>query len=239
MHRFFISHHAIQGEMVTLPEPLAHQIRNVLRMRLGTHLMVLDNTGWEYEVELLESERNYARGRVLEKRFATGEPTLHLTLYQSILKKHNFELVLQKCTEIGVSRIVPMLTERTVVSDVKDNKHERWERIVTEAAEQSRRGKLPQLDAPIRFEQALMDATHAEVAFIPYELEKNDRLHSHLNGQKSIALFIGAEGGFSEQEIEQATAQGVYPITLGTRILRAETAAIVTTALILHEGEKG
>lgn len=235
MHRFFIPPHSIQGQKVILPETIAHQLRNVLRMRLGSHIVVLDNQGWEYEIELTEIERKSAIGQVLEKRLAPGEPSIQLTLYQSILKKHNFELVLQKGTEIGVTRFVPMITERTIVSDVKDSKLDRWERIITEAAEQSRRGKLPELHEPIEFEQVLAEVAQFDLALIPYEEEKTQRISDMLPQKcNSVAILIGAEGGFSEAEIEQAKSAGIYPVTLGKRILRAETAAIVACAIVLH-----
>ncbi|MCL4877607.1 MAG: 16S rRNA (uracil(1498)-N(3))-methyltransferase [Anaerolineae bacterium] len=236
MHRFFVSPDAIQGNTVTLPEPAAHQIRNVLRMRAGAHIVVLDNRGWEYTTEIIEIERKYVTGQIIEKQAAQGEPRVHLTLYQAILKRHNFELVLQKCTEIGVTCFVPMITERTVVSDVKESKRERWERIVTEAAEQSRRGKIPELRDPLEFEHAVSELSQYEIALIPYENEQDTGLRDILRPNiLSAAVLIGPEGGFSEQEI--ALAHHASPITLGARILRAETAAIVASTLILYELE--
>jgi 16S rRNA (uracil1498-N3)-methyltransferase len=123
---------------------VAHQIRVVLRMRPGTRFVVLDDRGWEYEIELIEFGKKQARGQVIEKRPASGEPQVQITLYQCLLKKDNFEWVLQKGTEIGVSRFVPVISQRTVIPDgerVRSNKLPRWERIIQEAAEQSRRGR--------------------------------------------------------------------------------------------------
>lgn len=239
MHRFFVPPSTIQENWVTLPEATAHQIRNVLKMRMGTSIVVLDNQGWEYVVELKEIERKYVRGQVVEKRQAGGEPTIEVTLYQAILKKHNFELVLQKCTEIGVTCFVPMITERTVVSDIKDSKFDRWERILTEAAEQSRRGKIPHLREPIGFEAVVAELSHYNVALIPYENEQKQGLRDFLQQKtdvNSVAILIGPEGGFSAAEIMQAKA--AFPVTLGSRILRAETAAMVASSLLLYELEK-
>lgn len=222
-----------------LPDSTAHQIRNVLKMRTGTPIIVLDNQGWEYVVELKEVERKYVSGQVIEKRQAGGEPNIKITLYQAILKRHNFELVLQKCTEIGATSFVPMITERTVVSDIKDSKLDRWERILTEAAEQSRRGKIPHLREPMEFEAVLAELSQDDIALIPYENEQKQGLRDALGQKtniKSVAILIGPEGGFSEAEIAQA--KNVFPITLGSRILRAETAAIVACSLLLYELEK-
>lgn len=236
MHRFFVSPDAIQGNIVTLPEPAAHQIRNVLRMRAGAHIVVLDNRGWEYTTQIIEIEHKYVAGQIIEKQAAHGEPRVHLTLYQAILKKHNFELVLQKCTEIGVTCFVPMITERTVVSDIKESKRDRWERILKEAAEQSRRGKIPELRDPLEFEHAVSELSRYEIALIPYENEPNAGFRDVLRPNTlSAAVLIGPEGGFSEQEI--ALVHHASPITLGARILRAETAAIVASTLILYELE--
>jgi 16S rRNA (uracil1498-N3)-methyltransferase len=123
---------------------------------------------------------------------------------------------------------------------IKANKLARWERIITEAAEQSHRGRLPELDAPISFEQALADAASADVALIPWEKETARTLRDVLPGTAAaVALFIGPEGGFEDGEIELAQRHGVQPITLGPRILRAETAAAAAALLVLYELERG
>jgi 16S rRNA (uracil1498-N3)-methyltransferase len=243
MHRFFVHPQAIHHSTAVLDEAIAHQLRHVLRMRPGARIVVLDNQGWEYEVELAEITNKGARGAVIEKRPASGEPSVYVTLYQCVLKKDNFEWVLQKGTEIGVSRFVPVISQRTVIADnerIKANKLPRWERIITEAAEQSHRGRLPELDAPISFEQALADAASADVALIPWEKETARTLRDVLPGAaEAVALIIGPEGGFEDGEIELAQQHGVQPITLGPRILRAETAAAAAALLVLYELERG
>ncbi len=239
MHRFFISPASLHHDQVFFEDTTAHQIRNVLRMKSGARLIVLDNTGWEYEVELTEIEKTSVRGFIHEKRAAGGEPNTAITLYQCLLKKDNFEWVLQKCTEIGVSRFVPVISQRTVITQVKANKLDRWERIITEAAEQSRRGRIPELAEPLDFTAAL-DDLRANCALIPWEETTDTTLRAALAAQttlSSVALFIGPEGGFDPTEIAQAEEAGVQPITLGSRILRAETAAVVASALTLHEVE--
>lgn len=239
MHRFFISPNGLHGDQVLFEDATAHQIRNVLRMKSGAHLIVLDNAGWEYEVELTEVEKPSVRGTIHEKRAAEGEPTAAITLYQCLLKKDNFEWVLQKCTEIGVSRFVPVISQRTVITQVKANKLDRWERIITEAAEQSRRGRIPELAEPLDFAAAL-DDLHTDCALIPWEEATETTLRAALAAHptaQSVALFIGPEGGFDPAEVAQAAEADVQPITLGSRILRAETAAVVASALVLHEVE--
>ena len=266
MHRFFVPPTALQETKAVLQGDVAHQIYRVLRMRPGERAVVLDDSGWEFEVELIQVEREEAVGRILGKQLAGGEPRVRITLYQSLLKRDNFEWVLQKCTEIGVVEFVPMVSRRTMVSspaDVKASKVERWRRIILEAAEQSRRGRLPVLREASRFEEALVDvgarlalaqaeagASSAptspmekfDLCLVPWEEEKNTGLRALLLAVKlhhrdpvSIALFIGPEGGFAEEEIALARGHGALTVTLGPRIFRAETAAMVAASLILYE----
>lgn len=260
MHRFFVSPSAVQETSVVLRGDVAHQIYRVLRMRPGDHAVVLDDSGWECEVELTRVGRDEAMGTILDRRLAGGEPRVRITLYQSLLKRDNFEWVLQKCTEIGVGAFVPLVSRRTIVShpaDVKAGKMERWRRIIAEAAEQSHRGRLPVLRDVLRFEQAMAEVgarlAHIhptdkfDLALLPWEKEVCTGLCDCLAAAKagrrdpvSVALFIGAEGGFAEEEIALARAHGATTVTLGPRILRAETAAVVAAALMLYKfGELG
>lgn len=241
LHRFFISPEQIKGTEVTLKQPQAHQIRNVLRMHPGERIVVLDNSGWEYLVELKAVDRDEIKGEILEKRLNPSEPFTKITLYQALLKGEHFELVLQKGTEIGVVSFVPLISERCIVGDADyvEKKRERWERIITEAAEQSGRGMLPKLEEPVLFAKACRDLKlRGGFAILPWEGEKKRSLREALTGEKkpfSISIFIGPEGGFSEKEVEMAHRYGIITVSLGPRILRAETAGIVAAALVLYE----
>lgn len=239
MHRFFIPPQWIQGSQVLLADPVAHQLRAVLRMSPGDQIMVLDNRGAEYEIELVALEKQQVIGRVISQRQAAGEPTTKITLYQSLLKKENFEWVLQKCTEVGVTHFVPFISQRSVSDKLKDSKMERWERILTEAAEQSRRGNIPTLQPLITFDEALKTMPQFDLVLIPFEDEQQTSLRRAITAAKprTLAIFIGPEGGFSAGEITRAKTMGVIPVTLGTRILRAETAAVVAAANVLYELE--
>ncbi len=239
MHRFFVDPEILQGSRVILPTAQAHQIRNVLRLRVGSAILVLDNSGAEYEVVLRQVDKQQVVGEAVAKRPSPNEPTVHLTLYQALMKRDKFEWVLQKGTEIGVSCFVPLVTQRSLVQDVdiKANKQARWHKIITEAAEQSRRGCLPELHPPQTLVQAL--AAHPpQPGLIAWEDEDALTLRKALAGGERpshISLFIGPEGGFAAEEVEAAQAVGIQSITLGKRILRAETAALVASALVLHE----
>ena len=242
MHRFFVDPTQISTQTVTLRDDQARQIAGVLRLRVGEWIEVLDNTGWLYEVALTAVNRRQVTGEIVEKTAVATEPATHITLYQSILKRDKFELVLQKGTEIGISRFVPVVTERSLAQHVKDNKYDRWQRILTEAAEQAERGIIPELAEACSFAEALAMAQTADIALIAWAREKEARLPSYLSLLKQqptsrVALFTGPEGGFSPAEIAQAQQANVHPITLGPRILRTETAAMVAAAFILYEME--
>ena len=241
MHRFFIAPSQIDEHQAIITDPIAHQIRNVLRMETEQRIVVLDNQGWEYELVLTQIERGQVIGKIEAKRPSPHEPRTHLTLYQSLMKRDKFEFVLQKATEVGVSRIVPVISQRSLVqtADLKANKQERWQRILTEAAEQSHRGRIPQLHAPLKFSEAITQLSNYQLRFIAWE---NGGVAvktavSAITFPQTIALFIGPEGGYDPSEIELARQSGATPISLGPRTLRTETAAIIAPALILHELE--
>lgn len=234
MHYFFVQD--IRDGQAHFSAEQSHQISRVLRLALGERLVVLDNAGWQYAAELTEVGRR-ATAVLHHKSPAANEPALHLTLYQALLKRDNFEWALQKGTEIGVSRFVPLLTARTIAQP--PHKPERWERILTEAAEQCRRGRIPDLAAPLRLADAWDEVARADIALLPYEGAGDLTLKAALAGKqpRSVALFIGPEGGWTEEEVENGRSRGIIPVTLGSRILRAETAAIISAALIMAEAD--
>lgn len=230
--------------------PLTHQMRNVLRLKPGDRVILLDNSGWEYQVELGEVSRERVVGQILQKGLAASEPRTKITLYQSLLRARAFETVLQKCTEVGVVAFVPVVAARCIISsleDIGEKKLERWRRIILEAAEQSRRGRLPVLRPALLLRQAWQEASRGGLTIVPWEeagprepgQEESNGLRSVLRGAHprpfSVNLFIGPEGGFTPQEIEQGQRYGAIPVTLGPRILRAETAGLVAAAAILYE----
>jgi 16S rRNA (uracil1498-N3)-methyltransferase len=242
MNRFFVTSSSFRSENVVLPKDRAHQIRNVLRLGPGDPVILLDNQGYEYVVALEEVGREQITGKVIERRPASGEPSAQVTLYQSLLARDKFEWVLQKCTEVGVTGFVPVVTSHTLVRDpdsVGPTKLDRWKRIITEAAEQSCRGRVPELARAVTFEEMLSDFDTYERCLIAQALGDGvalrDALHLGNNDPATVAVFIGPEGGFTEREVQLARAAGAVPVNLGRRILRTETAAVVATALVLYD----
>jgi len=254
MHRFFVSPDQLEGDRVIIAGPSAHQIRNVLRLGPGDSIFVLDNSGWEREAEIVEVDRGQVVGKVLGRTLATGEPRTKVSLYLGVLKGSHFEFVLQKGTELGIVEFVPLISQRCVISSLDDvnKKSGRWQRIIQEAAEQSRRGRLPRLEPAMVFSRACERAKRTGgLSLMPWEDEEEVNLKLVLGkGERetkkssfpsfhsrpfSVNLFIGPEGGFTFEEVILAQRYGIVPITLGPRILRAETAGLVAAAAILYE----
>lgn len=238
MHRFFVT--TIDNDHVTFSNEQAHQMRQVLRMSVGDRVVALvDGAGWEYEAELVQVERKGVTAVIHQKRPITTEPTVHLTLYQCLLKRDNFEWILQKGTEIGVSRFVPLISERTVARPPK--KWERWGRIVTEAAEQSGRGCIPKIAPPATLADVVAGWQPAQLGLMPWVAEDSVTIGSALTvtstGSGTVSVFIGPEGGWTDAEVENGRSAGLIPVTLGKRILRAETAAVVAAALVMQTSD--
>lgn len=235
-HRFFVPDPDgyEPGQTVLLPAATAHQVRNVLRMHAGDHVLLLDDAGYEYDGVLTAVSRREVVVAVEEKRPSVNEPAVQISLYQSLLKRDNFEWVLQKGTELGVRRFVPLEVSRNV-AEFKRKKLTRWRRIVTEAAEQSGRGRIPTIAAAVTLPAALTSLA-VDCALMP-AVAVDDRTVAAVLAEKrplSVALFIGPEGGFAPAEVALAQQHGVTPVTLGPRILRAETAALVSATLSLY-----
>jgi 16S rRNA (uracil1498-N3)-methyltransferase len=233
MHRFFVDTPLAEqvGRTLALPAAIAHQVGRVLRLRAGATIVLLDGSGMAYPVDLINSNS----GRVGAGAPVESEPGVAITLYVAPLKGDHFAYTLQKATEIGAAAFVPIITARTVAGEASGTKLERWRRIAREAAEQSGRGTVPLVHAPQPFAAACTAAASGP-ALIPWEGERDRPLGAAvraLGPVVTLGLFIGPEGGFTEAEIATATAAGIAPVTLGRRILRAETAAAVATALAL------
>jgi 16S rRNA (uracil1498-N3)-methyltransferase len=242
---FFVPASDIEGDRVRFSPEQAHQVCHVLRLKAGDTVVVLDDSGTEYDVTLTAGEAKEAFGRVTGTHPALGEPKVEVALFQSALTRDKFEWVLQKGTEVGVSQFVPVLTQRSLVrARIEKSRLDRWRRILAEAAEQSHRGRIPKIEPIIPFDEAvsrLRDFDHSIIA-APSERPATlrDALQESAGRVRSVAVMVGPEGGFAEDEVAMARDKGAVQVSLGPRILRTETAAVVVCALVLHElGEMG
>lgn len=246
MTRFFIPSDQIQGNSVILKGSDRHHLATVLRREAGSRITVLNGRGAEYEVVIREIGPDCVTGEIVAEITRAAEPRVKIRLVQSLPKADKFELVLQKNTEVGVSLFQPVLSERSTIKlepGMVSKKEERWRKIISEAAEQSGRKIIPELEPVCYWNQAIASLNKRPgLVLIPWEGERETSLKKVLDDTTGIpeliTVFIGPEGGFSHKEVNQARENGVVPVSLGPRILRTETAGlVVTTAILYHFGD--
>ncbi len=245
MYQFFVSPSQINRELkrVFITGPDVNHIKNVLRMKIGEEVNVVNGEdGCEYRCAVLDMNDDMV---TLELRFVKedgNELPVEVTLYQGLPKADKMELIIQKCVELGVTRIVPVSMKRCVVKldDKKSaSKVSRWQSIAEAAAKQSKRGIIPRIGEVMNFQDAIKEAAGCDIRLLPYEMadpdamEKTRSTFTSLKKGQKISVFIGPEGGFDDSEIETAKAQGMSIITLGKRILRTETAGMTVMSWIM------
>ncbi|MBI5913305.1 16S rRNA (uracil(1498)-N(3))-methyltransferase [Candidatus Azambacteria bacterium] len=235
--RFFIDRPITQGAEIAITDAgIRHQLARVLRYTAGDTMIVLDGKGNEGEAVIQSITKDAVTVKVGVYGRNKNEPEYAVALYQSILKKDKMEFVFEKCTEIGVSRFVPMLSEHSVKQGVNCV---RARKIVREAAEQSRRGIIPEISEIRSFADAVQEAKKSGAMCV---LAHNEGDTEHLGDfarthdlSGGINAFIGPEGGFSDAEVAHASQNGFHVVSLGKRTLRAETAAIVASFAVVEQ----
>ncbi len=246
MHHFFIDPELINFQRVIFPKEIAHQIKHVLRLTTNDIVTVLDNSGMLYQVRLEKVDtRSQLFGEIESSTLNETEPKTKVTLYFSLTAREKMDWILQKGTEVGVSVFQPFVSSRSLVRtvEISGNKLDRWNRIIREAAEQSGRGRLPELNLPQNLIPNLDSfIDNHDLSMIAWENAFNkgedvNKLLDQFSGFR-IGLFIGPEGGFSLNEVETGLGLGCKMVSLGPRIMRMETAAIVFPAIVLHELEE-
>lgn len=239
MHRFFAEPGQIGEKEIVITGADVNHIRNVLRMRADEEVLIADGQGAEYRCKLIELGENEVRAQILWKLDGNAELASAITLFQGLPKSDKMDFIVQKCVELGVSRIVPVSTKRAVVKlDAKkeQTRLKRWNTISESAAKQSGRGVIPEVSGVMSFGKALEEAKKLDVLLIPYEraehMTETRRVMGEIRPGQSVGIFIGPEGGFEESEVEEAVAAGAQAITLGRRILRTETAGLAVMAML-------
>lgn len=235
MRRFYCEKENIYGNRIVFGKEEANHIRRVLRLQCGEKIIVCTGDGNDMICNLLDTEECCAE--IEEIKQNENEIKCKLVLFQGIIKNEKMDYALQKAAEIGVTEIVPVICERTVVKveNTKDaeKKRERWQKIVREACKQCGRSKVPEVLAPMPFESAIKIIGELETKITAYEEEKTQNITTAVKKSDSIGYFIGPEGGISEKEFKKLTEIGAVSVSLGKRILRAETASVVCGAVIL------
>lgn len=220
LHRFYLKDLKQQGSFDITNIELIHQIYTVLRMEKDDSFIVFNGSGYHITVKIEHISKKELSVSFVEKTENTFEPKIETTLYVSILKRENTELILQKATELGITTIIPLLTTRTIKTGFN---MERARRIVLEATEQSGRDIIPQISEPVLFSDALKADTHS----IRTLFDPRGESYSFSGQKDPVSIYIGPEGGFTEEECLLAKNSGVHIASLDTPILRGETAGIV------------
>lgn len=250
MYQFFVQPSQIQGNRVIITGKDVRHIKNVLRMKPGEELSVkngCDDREYRCGIEELGEDEIICQLRFIKEEGL--ELPSKIYLFQGLPKGDKMEFILQKAVELGVYEVIPVASKRAVVKlDEKKakTKIQRWQGIAEAAAKQSKRGIIPQVHDVMSFAQAADYSRRARVRLIPYELaeengqgmEKTKAIISSLKPGEDVAIFIGPEGGFDQEEIETAIAGGLIPITLGKRILRTETAGMAVLAILMYHLEQ-
>ena len=239
MVRIFVKDSLNSKEDYTPCSEDAHYLSQVLRMREGEELDIVDAGGAVYRAYISGFGKHSVTVTVVGRQEGTNEPPVKVTLYQSVSKGERMDLTIQKAVELGVTKIVPVMSERCIVRfDGKKDRSDRWQKIALEAARQSGRDIVPVVTVPKTFADAVSEADE-QLKIIPWEEASGLTLKGVVSGKKprSIAVFIGPEGGFTPAEADMARANDITPVTLGRRILRTETAGPAVLAMLLYELE--
>lgn len=206
---------------------LVRQIRDVLHLEPGEEIILGNGTGTQANALIVEMKKKTLEAEIIKKQTNITDSQINIKLYCAILKRDNFEWVAQKATEIGVGEIIPVVTKRTIKTNLN---LERLEKIINEAAEQSGRGTLPLVQKPIDFEDALEEAKQNKInVFFDAGGDGFEKVKTKVSNKESIGLFIGPEGGWEEDEVDLIKKKKIKIVSLGNLTLRAETAAIVAT----------
>lgn len=235
LRRFFINPTDITGETVQMTGSEAHHLRTVLRLAPGDPVTFFDGTGARYQARIEQIFKDRVSATITEHT-RDLPPRVRLHLGQALLKGQKMELILQKATELGVDAIWPFYSEHGIHKTPKETQMERWQRIVLEACKQCDRAKPPEIHAPQEINDLIASSPPCDARLIFWEHEGRQTLNEALAAQeknrRSVFFLLGPEGGFSESEVSSAQGKGFIPVSLGPRILRAETATLAATAIL-------
>ena len=253
MPRFFVEEPVpADARQLRLTGEDAHHIAAVLRMKEGQELVVCDGARSDLLCRIVQVSPGRIDLQILSRSANDTEPPYAVLLYQGLAKGDRMDQVIQKAVELGVTRIIPVTCRRSVAlvrEQDRGKKVLRWNRIAAEAAKQCGRGVRPPVDEPVSFADCLARAAAADLALIPWEMERAKSIRAELtvfqeslagcagNARPTISLIIGPEGGLTEEEVEKAAKAGIRPVSLGRRILRTETAGPAVLAMILYQFE--
>lgn len=244
MYKFFVNEEQISDNDIEIINDDVNHIKNVLRLNVGDEIEISNNSNSEkFLCKINELNNKFVKCDIVEKIERNNEPSVYLHIFQGLPKAEKMETIIEKCTEIGVSEITPVIMKRCVVKlDDKSSEKKtlRWQKIAEVAAKQSKRDKIPHINFPISIKNIYEKIANYDIVLVAYENEENTSIKGLLKELKTkqklnIAVIIGPEGGIEEDEIEYLRSIGANVVTLGKRILRTETAPIVIASIIMYE----
>lgn len=237
MHRFFVDY-KVENEVIIHDKDDVNHIKKALRVQIGEKLEVCDISGDEYIVEVLEMT-DQVRCEIISVSDVLRESPIEVHLFQGLAKGSKMDTIVQKSVELGVNKIYPLQTKRSIVKlDAKSAKKkvERWQKISDEAAKQSKRSQLPSVESLVTLNDLHVMLESYDLILVAYELEQSRKLKECLiDTSKKIAVIIGPEGGFEEEEVHELIEKGAVSISLGPRILRTETAGVMLVSILQYQ----
>ncbi|KOA21241.1 ribosomal RNA small subunit methyltransferase E [Clostridium homopropionicum DSM 5847] len=243
MHKFFVSQDNIDDDIAVIEGEDVKHIYKVLRLKEGEKVNINNCQGEEFIGEIIDINKNSVQVKLIDKLEINNESPIEVYLYQGFPKGPKMDLISQKCTELGVKEITPVITKRVLSSLGEINKDtkklDRWNKIAFEACKQSKRTIVPVINDVIDFKELINQLKYMDLVVVPYENAEGygikQMVNSIIKEVKRVAIVIGPEGGFEEEEIASLKATGANIITLGPRILRTETAGFICLGLIMYE----
>lgn len=240
MARFYVPQPHVDKGVLRVEGPEARHIRNVLRLKTGDPLTVFDGSAKEYDGSIVELSSSFVLVRIEKTSSPQRDSPLEITLAQSLLKGEKMDYVIQKATELGIKRMVPFFSSRSVPLLEKPKRLERqrrWERIAVEASKQCGRATLPEITSLLDYDEMLCLAPEDALRFISWEREGVPLKHvlKRPPEKEKVFFIVGPEGGLSEQEVEESKRAGFVAVSLGKRIVRAETASLCLLSILQYE----
>jgi len=241
--RIFVGFEKIKNDMATIGGSDVNYLKNVMRLKVGDEVSVMDSKSKEYSAKIAVFENGNIKVELLAEKHPKSESKVKVTIAQGLPKNSKMDMVIQKATELGAMRIIPVRAERSVVKipkEKEEHKINRWQKIAKEAAEQSGRLIIPFVDAIMEWKDLLMMNKDYDKCVVLWEMEKERSIKRFLQENrevKNLLVVIGPEGGFSHEEIEHAKHEGFITANIGSRIVRTETAAICVLSMIDYEYE--
>lgn len=244
MHHFFVDHQQIQGDHITIIGADVRHIGKVLRIKELEEVLISDGTSFDYRCLVEEIGDEFVSLRIVSKEEGDRELDSHIVLFQGLPKGDKMEWIVQKAVELGVHEIVPVAMSRCVVKlddKKRQSKQKRWSAISEEAAKQSKRNQVPVIKDVMSLEQALEYGKSLDHFLVPYEdakgMGETKKQIAEIKKGQSVGIMIGPEGGYDELEIEACIRYNAFPITLGRRILRTETAGLTALSILMFQLE--